>query len=713
MDYIAHRRKDSSVEQSIRDHLTGTAQRAAQFAQAFHGEQQARLCGLCHDAGKYSAAFQQRIRGAALRVDHATAGAKELNAAYPGFGYLLAYCVAGHHGGLPQGGDARTETEADSSLAGRLKRSVAPYDAFFREMGQPELPSAPPALRTLGKGGFSVSMYVRMLYSCLVDADFLDTEAFMRPDLPERGAFDSLDVLLERLNRHLASFRPDRPINQKRSEILSDCRAAAAHAPGLFSLTVPTGGGKTLSSLAFALEHAQRHGLERVIYVIPYTTIIEQNAQAFAQALGRTNVLEHHAGFDFEDSEDHPNPLKLASENWDAPLIVTTNVQFFESLFAHKPSRCRKLHSLARSVIVLDEAQMLPTDYLLPCVRALSELVINYASTVVLMSATQPALAPYFPNGLAPHEITRDAASLYRFFRRTRIVPRGVLSDEALALELREAPQALAIVNTRAHAKALFEALNDPDAFHLSTDLCPAHRRRLISEIRARLQSGQPCRVISTQLIEAGVDVDFPVVYRALTGVDSLVQSAGRCNREGRVPLREVYAFEPERDWRLPHALKRPIEVTRGVFRRHEDVLSPEAIRDYFGELYRALGAGGLDVKDVVADLEAGYRMLNFNFPDVARRFKLIEEDTRPVVIPYDDAARTLIARLRREGPSRALLRQLQPYSVSVRSYKFQALAEASALEAIGEGGVLLEEALYDLRLGLKDPPPGGSAILL
>lgn len=320
----------------------------------------------------------------------------------------------------------------------------------------------PLSLKPLESAGFSISFFVRMLFSCLVDADYLDTEAFVTDGAMERGGYDGIETLRTRLMEHLQSrfYPPKNELNRKRCDILEACIREASSAPGLYSLTVPTGGGKTLASQAFALEHAKIHGLRRVIYVISYTSIVEQTAEKFAEVLGAPNVLEHHSGAEY-DNEEEQSRRHLAAENWDAPVIVTTNVQFFESLFAARTSRCRKLHNIVGSAIIFDEAQMLPLKYLKPCVRAIAELCHNYGCTAMLCSATQPALDGLFPKQIKRTEIMRDLATLYEFFRRTHIVDIGAQDDEALAQRLRFHTQALCIVRTRKQAQNLYRLMED------------------------------------------------------------------------------------------------------------------------------------------------------------------------------------------------------------------------------------------------------------
>jgi len=380
-----------------------------------------------------------------------------------------------------------------------------------------------------------------MMFSSLVDADFLETERIMNPAQAKVRPLYAppMSELRAELDRHLAKFEASHsPVNRKRHEVLQSCLRAADRPPGLFSLQVPTGGGKTLSSLAFALRHSEQHGLRRIIYAIPFTSIIEQTARVFRESLGglESPVLEHHSNFDPESLERGTATVcaRLASENWDAPIIVTTNVQFLESLFSARGSRCRKLHRIARSVIILDEVQTLPVELLHPTLVLLQELAENYGCTIVLCTATQPAveLHPDFPIGLSHVErIIERPRELYSALERVRVSYIGSVTDDSLVSNLGEHPRSMCIVNTRRHAAEVFqqcvERSSDPSAcFHLSAQMCPQHRSDTLKKIRDRLQSDSLCTVVSTQLVEAGVDLDFPVVFRAMAGLDSIAQSA-------------------------------------------------------------------------------------------------------------------------------------------------------------------------------------------
>ncbi len=714
--YIAHLR-ETGEEQSVKEHLEGAAELCEEFAKPFGFEKLAFWCGISHDVGKYSDRFQAYIKGKNDHVDHSTAGAQMISQRFP-CGSLLAYCVAGHHSGLPNGG-SQADMEEESSLWARMKRTVEPYQSYRDEFDfdQYPVPQKIPIV-PVDNAGFSVSFAVRMLFSCLVDADFLDTEKFMSMGKIQRSNFASIAKLSELLDRKLLQFEnPASEINQKRTQILQQCIQKAEQDRNLFTLTVPTGGGKTFASLAFALKHARRNKMDRIIYVIPYTSIIEQNAAEFKKVLGDVNVLEHHSNFDFSQLNDEEVGLrqKLASENWDVPVVVTTNVQFFESLFASRVSRCRKLHNIANSVIIFDEAQMLPVDYLRPCVYAIAELVKNYRCTAVLCSATQPALQKVFPKGMASAEIVDGTNQLYEFFKRTEIVKRGGLTNEMLAEEINALNAVLCIVNTKKHAKDLFKLLKGEGDFHLSALMCPRHRSKVISQIKQRLVKGLPCRVVSTQIIEAGVDVDFPVLYRSMAGLDEIIQAAGRCNREGKgSSLGLVHLFTPEEDYtrRMPASLKRPISVTEEIMRNYDDIMSPQAIKAFFSELYQY--EGGLDAKGIMDMLKRCEKTGSIPFRDIEQEFQLIENNTKTVIIPYDAKAEELIQQLQFAESPKGALRALQPYTVSVYEYQYAALLKSSVIKPIfEETAVLADAAQYSPDTGLNTVLQTGEAIFL
>ncbi len=478
---------------------------------------------------------------------------------------------------------------------------------------------------------------------------------------------------------------------------------------------MPTGGGKTISSLAFALAHAARHGLKRVIYVIPFTSIIEQNAEVFRGILGAENVVEHHSNVDFdgEDCDEHLLRQKLATENWDAPVIVTTAVQFFESLFASRGSRCRKLHNIAESVVIFDEAQQIPLNYLRPCVAAIAELAKHYRVSAVLCTATQPALEGMlgeFAPGLPVRELCPNAGGMAETFRRVRFAWHGKLGDDALAEALAKREQVLCIVNTRARAQALWEMLPEDRRFHLSTRMTAEHRSAALAEIRRRLDAGEVCRVISTSLIEAGVDVDFPEVWRELAGLDSILQAAGRCNREGRRPAEDcpVHVFRAE--GKSPPMIQQNADVTGIILDDHPEVDSPEAIRAYFTALRNLMGRKAIDYRNILA------LCAEFQFRDVSERFHVIDDDATPVYIPTEgrDGNAKLLDALRAGEVNRSLMRKLSRSAVNVYRDALKGLYESGKLERTPSGAfILADSSLYDEARGLTLKYETGNALFI
>ncbi len=638
-----------------------------------------------------------------------------MSSRYAKIGLLLAYCIAGHHGGLPDGGSFAS-TPDDATLYGKLKRNIEPYLHFAEYVNLPDPSKLSVSIKTLGDMGFSISFFIRMIFSCLVDADFLNTECFMSGKA-RKVTYEPLEVLYQKIDKKIEAFsNPNKDIDIKRTQILKSCIDKAEWGKGLYTLTVPTGGGKTITSMAFALKHALHHGMNRVIYVIPYNSIIEQNAQVFKEILGEQNVLEHHSGIYYDEKDESVVGKRLASENWDMPVIVTTTVQFFESLFANRASKCRKLHNIANSVIIFDEAQLLPIKYLQPCVRAISELVQNYNCTCVLCSATQPALDKQFPAEIKSWELCDNIKDNYEFFKRTYLQHIGQLSDEELAEHLNSKKQVLCIVSTRKQAQNVFSMLKGNGVYHLSTLKYPLHRKQVLKEVRFRLSQNTQCRLVSTSLIEAGVDVDFPVVYRSEAGLDSLIQAAGRCNRESKNPVSPVYVFRPKEDYRqyLPDMLKRPAVVTDLIKSCYEDLASPEAIQAYFNELYSVEGES-LDTRRIVKRLEEGVKTgLSFPFAQVAEEFKLIDNDTYAIIIPKCEEAKALVQRLRNGERTRDLLRNIQQYTVNVYQKNYKALFSSGSIEPIDSKlSVLVDLDKYDDMTGLDAGADSGQAVFV
>ena len=710
--YLAHLTEDGRT-QTILEHLKGTASLCSAFAAAFDAEAQGQLAGMAHDIGKYSAAFQRRLHGGP-KVDHASAGAFECLKAQQ---LAAAFAISGHHGGLPDGG-SRGDAAGAGTFWGRINRAsqgrLEDYHAWQSEFSLPHA-NTPAFAGTRLEGMF----FTRMLFSCLVDADYTDTGAFMdnSPYLPASSS--SMEELWRRLETYVSGwFPPKGALNMQRCAILEQCMSAGAqYGPGLFTLTVPTGGGKTVASLSFALAQAKARRMKRIVYVIPYTSIIEQTAQVFREILGDENVLEFHSGVQFDQQEDDASspetaPLTRSVETWDVPVIVTTAVQFFESLYACQPSKCRKLHNLAQSVLIFDEAQMLPLPYLRPCVWAIAQLVRHYGASAVLCTATQPALDPIFQE-FAPEipirEICPMAEAHWESFRRVSFQQAGTLSWMDLAARLQQQEQVLCVVNTRRAAREVFHQLSGSGNFHLSTLMYPAHRKRILDEIRRRLRDGLPCRVVSTSLIEAGVDVDFPAVYRELSGLDSILQAAGRCNREGKRPPEDsiVTIFQGEDP--PPRLFETSIGAGKIVLDHCQDVSSRAAIHTYFSTLLDLKGAEAQDAHHILPLMESEF----FPFRTVAERFHLIESPTTTVYLPLEEGA-GLVELLRSGQYSRTLYRRLGQYGVSVYPQHLAALEQAGALEHLEDGSVVLRDiGLYTQTTGLTLEPSGGNALFI
>ncbi len=715
--YYAHSTEniDKSDWQPLSEHLLNVADLAGTFAAVFGAEKWGNYAGLLHDAGKATAAFIGRLEGKPQRVDHSTYGARLAKERTGKLGLLLSYVIAGHHGGLPDGGDQEKE------LHFRLKNGKIPDDVEFLPEVIIQGDLLLPFKLSRKHPGFSLSFFTRMLFSCLTDADFLDTEAFCAPEQAQARpkftgeftgdkGFSSLRQQLDNFLKEKIQKADQGPVNIWRQQVLIQCREKAKLPQQVFTLNVPTGGGKTLSSLAFALEHAVTHNLQRVIYAIPFTSIIEQNAKVFQEALGQEFVLEHHCNYKEHDASEengYDRQRGLAAENWDMPVVVSTNVQFFESLFSNRPSRCRKLHNIARSVIILDEAQAIPTEFLEPCLAALRELVEHYGCSVVLCTATQPA----FDNSSSLRMAFREVAEiidhpelLHQALRRTEVQFIGQLSDIELAGRLAAEQQVLCIVSTKPQARSVFEQLPwKEESFHLSTNMYPLHRRRVLETIRTRLKNEEPCRVVSTSLVEAGVDLDFPVVYRAMAGLDSLAQAAGRCNREGKRQggLGKVLVYESEQPPRMPW-IKRCVARAKETLRTMPEAapLSLETMRRYFELLY---DVQDLDKKQIVPLLDPPLdKELFFPFKEAAQSFRFIEDETIGVIVAKEPEAVQLVKELRRTQYPRTCLRKLQQYTVAVRSKELAGLNRAGAIEMIHETyPVLCNEAAYDEDLGL------------
>ena len=729
--FYAHSLAGRPVEewQPLEEHLRNVAQMAVNFARPFGGENWAYLAGLWHDLGKYAHEFQAKLyrengfechlETRPGKVVHSeTGGHLATLKGWKGPDRVLSWLIMGHHTGLM---DFSADEVGAKALEPKMRnpvRSEKILNNVPETIADQTMPNQPVP------SGADPAFFIRMLFSCVVDADFLDTEAFMNKAKAglRNQEYPSLQSLLRTFDAYMEGLCGDAKhtsLNKVRKEILEQCRKAAENKPAVFSLTVPTGGGKTLSSLAFALRHAVKHEKNRIIYVIPYTSIIEQTADVFRKIPGFKNVVvEHHSNLAETDEDKESVRNRLAAENWDAPLIVTTSVQFFESLYACKTSRCRKLHNIVNSVVIFDEAQCLPPEYLRPSVFVIRELHKFYSVTPVLCTATQPVLTQTerfdfrFKEGFErePIEIVANPNRLAVQLKRVSV---EVFSDSLNPVEydvisgsiLSEGQAVLCIVNRKDDARSLARLLPSEQTFHLSTNMCGEHRARTLDTIRKRLgEKKTPFFVVSTSLVEAGVDIDFPVVYRALAGLDSIAQAAGRCNREGGLSgLGRTVVFVPKAQ---PAYVQQPAGIARELLQGKEmvNLLTPANYKDFFRQRFWQLGEKALDAKSILQYCTG--RSMTYYFRTAAQRFRFIDDDWQEnVIVPYGDAIE-LIAHLTAEPwNQRVYLRKLGRYSIAIPRYFFEALAKKEYIRETGYSGLfLLDYTLYDDTYGFIPP---------
>jgi CRISPR-associated endonuclease/helicase Cas3 len=723
--FYAHSLKDkpdTSDWQRLDDHMIATGRLAGEFAREFRATEPARLAGLLHDLGKYSEKFQARLRGSTERVDHAAAGAIEIKRIVGKseklFAELISYAIAGHHAGLDDFAPLRDRL-ADMPLE--------PIDDIWRQ----EIKVGADALRIDGfkpskNPDYQLAFLGRMIFSCLVDADYKDTESFYAAhqmkvvdhEWPDLRA--EIDTLLSRFETFMADKQKQverNPLNGLRKDILTNVLSKAGESAGLFTLTVPTGGGKTLASLGFALRHVKAHNLRRIVYAIPFTSIIEQNAAVFRDVLGNDYILEHHSSIETEKVREQQDKLKLAMEDWAAPVVVTTNVQLFESLFANRSSRCRKLHNLANSVIILDEAQTLPLPLLRPCLAALDELALNYGASIIFCTATQPALdVRDFGKGglkLEGRELAPNPAELATKLRRTKIErATKELEDDELVEALATQEQVLVIVNRRTHALDLYNKAKQAGLsglVHLTTRQYAIHRREILAEVREALREGRPCRLIATSLVEAGVDIDFPRVWRAEAGLDQIAQAVGRCNREGRNAPEDstVTVFKPK-EHKPPREIAQLASAFARIADNFDDLLSPDAMKEYFREVYWQKGDEQLDQKKILDEFKVSGGDLNFNYKTAAQNFRMIESGLVPIIINIGREVQDVLERLNNaeSSPGKAA-RQLQSYAVQIPPKDLNLLIQNKRVEYHrsdlwgDQFAVLTDSELYTHETGL------------
>ena len=762
---IAHTREDGSL-QTLPEHIEGVAHHCALFLEEAGLPELAplgRLLAQLHDVGKAQPAFQRYILGESdQKAPHSAAGALLATKLLPTLpkgsplkrtriAQLLAYAISGHHRGLYDYGELQNKLEEDiytkdrcKKVEGTLSELMSEVQNWVKEHGA----KTEAYLRKLAsrvEGEEQAQAVIRLLFSCLVDADFLDTEAFMDEERKGRrqeatSRYTPLELLRDRLTKHMEGFSTEGKINEARRAFLDRCRAHGRTCPkGYYSLFLPTGGGKTLSSMAWALETALNHKAQHIIYVIPYTSIITQTAGIFREIFGEENVLEHHSDISFSGDESSQEAeryerTRLLAENWDAPIIVTTNVQFFESLFSHKVSRSRKVHSIANSVVVFDEVQVFPTKFLSPMLRLLEDLRCIYGTQLLFCSATLPPfdkdhsssfkrVNDFHQLSKAIQPIVPKDPELFEVFDRVIYhLEEKTYSTEELAQELAQHTSALCIVNSRRDASQLYQALLDEgkeaqDVIHLSRNMCSAHLKERIAEVRQRLKAGLPTLVISTQLIEAGVDIDLPIVYRAMSGLDSIVQAGGRCNREGKLPVPgEVHVFSLSDGGKAVKAIAQGQNATRFLLDNHKEHTRPsiplELIEAYYDRYYASIKS--FDEKNIKEDLYSEEcEDWEFDFEKASIKFKLIEDAGCELFVPYG-RGKELLEGLQKQTLylNHRTMRELQQYHVSVHDKEYKELKEARLLSKIivdretGKSILVLEPQGYDEALGVCTTNP-------
>lgn len=721
--FLAHSKNRSGQTDPVRAHVKAVADRAATYGEAFGISEEARLSGLLHDLGKYGELFQRRLQGKESGIDHWSAGAWFALTRYQKNGIAAALTIQGHHVGLNQAtGDSLRrlnlkELQTQHPLGLRL--SEPNLEVLSKRMASDgvNLPNTNDTAASLYSGldgkCAAAMLDIRMLFSTLVDADFIETEAFFAPDArgnpvyresgPPLAPEKALTYLVAYLKTLASQSTASPAVNKIRQDLLKSCLDAASLPQGLFTLTAPTGTGKTLSMLAFALKHAEQHHLRRIILVLPYLNIIDQSVKEYYKVFSTylspedisRYILEHHslAGIHERqektnnkndvDAEDEVQSRRQAlTENWDSPIIITTSVQFLESLFGNRPGSSRKLHRLAKSVILFDEVQTLPNNLAIPTLATLSRLTERYGSTIVFATATQPAFGhldksvkEYCTCGWQPGEIVPETLNLFGRAKRVDVEwdTDKPLSWTNLAQELNDDKQALCVVNLKRHAAVLYDELkgkNEGSIFHLSTNMCPAHRQLVLDEVRRRLIANEPCRLVSTQCIEAGVDVDFPSVYRAFGPLDSIAQAAGRCNRNGHNAVGIVHVFKPEiEENRRPYpdgAYAQAADVTSMLLKRYGkngmDISNPSLFTEYYRMLYQITG-----IESIKSDLINAIN--NQNFSCVAELYRIIDQDTINVLVPYEkeiEAFETLKKEAQNTGLNRDWIRKARPLTISL-----------------------------------------------
>lgn len=768
--YYAHSSEsdDRSTWQPLAEHLANVGDLAASFAEPFGCSEWANAAGILHDLGKATEEFQRRLQGSFPPFDHSIAGAyaaertDHFNTRGMNEGSYLATIVAGHHTGLQDSLDVRFAAYERGDIP--LAKSIDQIGVTLPEASNSvwnHLVAACEGRKEVGTELISCGMFVlsHLIFSSLVDADWLDTERFMSAENYARRdaaitSHESLAVLSNRLDKYLSKFKQDSPVNEARAVLLNETQMASSLPPGIFELSIPTGGGKTLTSLSFALRNALSNNQQRVVYAIPFMSIVEQTARVFRDVLGSHNIIEHVSSYDyalgsgasyraenqdFEESVSVRRELglreKMLTQNWDAPIVVTTNVQLFESLFSNKVSKSRKVHNIANSVIVLDEVQSLPDSLLKPTLAMLESLVAVANVSVVLCTATQPALDNQWPLKSKPVKLISNPERFDSVFgNRVSFDCTHAFEDcayelDELVKELTSCRQALCIVSSRKAARIVYDEMKcrnnfDEDLFHLSALMVPEHRTRVIDEIKARLSENRPCRVVSTQLVEAGVDLDFPVVFREVAGTDSMLQAAGRCNREGKLPstgrvvIFDCSAFAAIRS-KKPNWLGKMralgVETLYHSISTGVDPFGAEAVEQFFNRRHQTSetdGEGnkpiyGLIVKKDTSHFCNSVQLGHFMHETIANRYRFIADDTIAVFVPWGSEGETLLQLIEEDEFSSEMFPRIQRFTISIKNYLFEQYDRAGTIRHIAGFPVPVLETgdgmkcLYDDERGL------------